>query len=92
MARRSSMFDHWPTGTKLLVLLTLALFPLGLALAWTARASLQDVRGALIDSAQKKQVAAGRRSLITASTRAHRANAAYAPSASPAMHRNGGGA
>lgn len=53
------MFDHWPTGTKLLVLLTLALFPLGVALAWTARASLQDVRAALIDSAQEEgQVAA----------------------------------
>lgn len=59
MARRSSPFEHWSTGTKLLVLLTLALFPLGLALAWTARASLQDVRGALIDSAQEEgQVAA----------------------------------
>ena len=59
MARRSSPIDHWSTGTKLLVLLTLALFPLGLALAWAARANLQDVRGALIDSAQEEgQVAA----------------------------------
>ena len=59
MARRSSPFDHWSTGSKLLVLLTLALFPLGLALAWTARANLQDVRGALIEKAQEEgQVAA----------------------------------
>ena len=49
--RRSTPFDHWSTGTKLLLLLTLALFPLGLALAWTARSSLQDVRDAQIESA-----------------------------------------
>ena len=44
MAHRPSPFGHWSTGTKLLVLLSLALFPLGLALAWTARAALQDAR------------------------------------------------
>ena len=49
MARRSSYFDHWSTGTKLPVLLTLALFPLGLALAWTARDALQDAHVALFD-------------------------------------------
>ena len=48
MARRSSPFDHWSTGTKLLILLTLALFPLGLALAWTARTSLQEARRAIL--------------------------------------------
>ena len=59
MARRPSLFDHWSTGTKLLVLLTLALFPLGLALAWTARASLQDAhRAVLEDSNEDGKVAA----------------------------------
>ena len=59
MVHRPSRFDRRSTATKLLVLLSLALFPLGLALAWTARTSLQDVRVALIDSAQEEgQVAA----------------------------------
>ena len=49
MARNPSPFDRLSTGTKLLLLLTLALFPLGLALAWTARASLQDSRRALLN-------------------------------------------
>jgi two-component sensor histidine kinase len=50
MAHRPSLFDHWSTGTKLLILLTLALFPLGLALAWTARNSLQSAEQALVDA------------------------------------------
>lgn len=59
MAHRLSPFDHWSTGTKLLVLLTLALFPLGLALAWTARISLQDAhRAVLYDSNEDGKVAA----------------------------------
>ena len=59
MARRSAFYSHWSTGTKLLVLLTLALFPLGLALAWTARAALVDTHAAeLDDSFQNGRVAA----------------------------------
>ena len=46
MAARRSQFDRWPTGTKLLVILTAALLPLGLALAWAARDSLQDANNA----------------------------------------------
>ena len=49
MPRRSSFYDTWSTGTKLLVLLTFALFPLGLALAWTARSALQDSHAAEAD-------------------------------------------
>lgn len=49
MARQASFYDHWSTGTKLLVLLTLALFPLGLALAWTARSALLDSHAAVLD-------------------------------------------
>jgi signal transduction histidine kinase len=49
MTRRASFYDHWSTGTKLLVLLTLALFPLGLALAWTARSALVDAHAAVVE-------------------------------------------
>lgn len=49
MARQPTLTDRWSTGTKLLVLLTLALFPLGLALAWTARSALLDAQAAVID-------------------------------------------
>ena len=59
MTRRASFYDHWSTGTKLLVLLTLALFPLGLALAWTARSVLIDSQDAVLDdSFQDGKVAA----------------------------------
>ncbi|MEO7814615.1 MAG: sensor histidine kinase [Sphingomicrobium sp.] len=59
MAARASFHDNWSTGTKLLVLLTLALFPLGLALAWTARSVLHDANVAeLDDSSQDGRVAA----------------------------------
>jgi two-component sensor histidine kinase len=37
-----TQFDRWPTGTKLLLLLSAALLPLGLALAWAARDSIAD--------------------------------------------------
>lgn len=50
MKHRPSRFDHWPTGTKLLVLLSLALFPLGLALAWTARMNLLAAEGTIVDA------------------------------------------
>lgn len=59
MARRTTFYSHWSTGTKLLVLLTLALFPLGLALAWTARVALVETHDAeLDDSLQDGRVAA----------------------------------
>ena len=59
MARHSAFYSHWSTGTKLLVLLTLALFPLGLALAWTARSALVDAQSAeLDDSNQDGRIAA----------------------------------
>ncbi len=59
MTRQSSPFQHWSTGTKLIILLTLALFPLGLALAWTAKISLNDSHQAVVDdSYQDGKVAA----------------------------------
>jgi len=42
MDERPSRFDRWPTGTKLLLILSAALMPLGLALAWAANGSLHD--------------------------------------------------
>ena len=57
---RASPFDHWSTGTKLLVLLSLALFPLGLALAWTTHASLRDADRAVIAASDEDgKLAAG---------------------------------
>lgn len=44
----------------MLVLLSLALFPLGLALAWTARINLQDAEGAIIDASFEDGKAAAR--------------------------------
>jgi len=60
VVHRPSRFDHWSTGTKLLVLLTLALFPLGMALAWTARVSLQSAQRAVLDASDEDgKIAAG---------------------------------
>lgn len=42
MDERPSKFDRLPTGTKLLLILSAALLPLGLALAWAAQGSLHD--------------------------------------------------
>ena len=41
-----SRFDRWPTGTKLLLLLSAALLPLGLALAWAAQDGVSDANRA----------------------------------------------
>lgn len=46
MGGRYSQFDSWPTGAKLLLILSAALLPLGLALAWAARDSLEDANRA----------------------------------------------
>ena len=46
MNGQPSRFDSWPTGTKLLVIISAALLPLGLALAWAARDSVEDANRA----------------------------------------------
>ena len=46
MGEQFSRFDNWPTGTKLLLILSAALLPLGMALAWAARSSLEDANDA----------------------------------------------
>ena len=60
MARQTRFYDGWSTGTKLLILLTLALFPLGLALAWTARSALLDAHAAVVDDSFEDGKAAAR--------------------------------
>ena len=55
---RSSLFERWPTGAVLLLLLTAALLPLGLVLAWAAQANIKETRQAHIDRADQQGVAA----------------------------------
>ena len=60
MAERFSRFDHWPTGTKLLLILSAALLPLGLALVWAARNSLEDANSANRAAAEEQGRAVAR--------------------------------
>jgi two-component sensor histidine kinase len=77
----ASQFDRWPTGTKLLLILSAALLPLGLALAWAAQGSLQDANNANRAAAEEQGRAAARaiESLIARNTLALRiaANGAF---------------
>lgn len=61
-----SRFDRWPTGTKLLLILSAALLPLGLALAWAAREGVSDANQAHRASAgaQSRAVSRAIESLI----------------------------
>lgn len=60
MTGTSSRFEHWSTGTKLLLLLTAALLPLGLALAWTARSALMQLNTVAEDVAHRQSLSAAR--------------------------------
>lgn len=60
MSERFSRFDHWPTGTKLLLILSAALLPLGLALVWAARESIDDANAANLAAAEQQGRGAGR--------------------------------
>lgn len=60
MDGRSSQFDRLPTGTKLLLILSAALLPLGLALAWAARDSLHDANNANREASQEQGRAVAR--------------------------------
>ncbi len=60
MAGRFSQFDRWPTGTKLLLILSAALLPLGLALAWSAGESLDDANRANRAAAEEQGRAVAR--------------------------------
>ena len=58
MTSRAIHFDRWPTGTKLLLILSAALLPLGLALVWAAQGSLQDANNANRAAAEEQGRAA----------------------------------
>ena len=58
MERRPSPLERWPTGAVLLLLLTAALLPLGLLLAWVARQNIGETNRALIERADQQGVAA----------------------------------
>lgn len=51
-------FDHWATGTKVILLLSLALLPLGLALGWTVRNGIRSTEQAVVDLARRQGLSA----------------------------------
>src|SRR4029453_13488800 len=58
MDSRPSLMERWPTGAILLLLLTAALLPLGLVLAWAAQQNIREARQALIERADQQGTAA----------------------------------
>jgi two-component sensor histidine kinase len=55
---RRSIFHRWPTGAILLLLLTAALLPLGLVLAWVTQQNIRETDGALVARADQDGAAA----------------------------------
>lgn len=82
MERRHSFLERWPTGVVLLLLLTAALLPLGLVLAWVAQQSVWETRRANLSRAETQGLAASQaiESLLARNVLALRiaANAAFA--------------
>jgi len=58
MERQPSVLDRWPTGAVLLLLLTVALLPLGLVLAWIAQQNVRETNRALIERADQQSLVA----------------------------------
>jgi len=58
MDRQPSVLDRWPTGAVLLLLLTVALLPLGLVLAWIAQQNVKETNRALVERADQQGLAA----------------------------------
>lgn len=58
--RRPSIFERWPTGVILLLLLTAALLPLGLVLAWAANESVRETNASHVARADQQGLAAAR--------------------------------
>ena len=56
--KRRSLFDRWPTGAILLLMLTAALLPLGLVLAWVTQENLKETNRALVERADQQGFAA----------------------------------
>jgi two-component sensor histidine kinase len=58
MERRHSLLERWPTGAVMLLLLTVALLPLGLVLAWIAQQNVRETNRALIERADQQGLVA----------------------------------
>lgn len=75
-------FDRLPTPAKILLIISLALLPIGLASAWSATRGLESARGAIDARAREQALAAGEaiQNLLARNTLAMRvsANAALA--------------
>ena len=56
MARRPSLLERWPTGVVLLLLLTAALLPLGLVLAWVTDQNIRDTERALVERSDQQGI------------------------------------
>lgn len=82
--RRPSPLERWPTGVVLLLLLTAALFPLGLVLAWVADQNVRETERALLERSDLQGVDAAKaiESLVARNVLALRI------AASSAMHSN----
>jgi two-component sensor histidine kinase len=57
---RPSIFERWPTGVILLLLLTAALLPLGMVLAWAANESVRETNASNVSRADQQGLAAAR--------------------------------
>jgi len=58
MDRQPSVLERWPTGAVLLLLLTVALLPLGLVLAWIAQQNVRETNRALVERADQQGLVA----------------------------------
>ena len=58
MERRLSRLERWPTGAILLLLLTVALLPLGLVLVWVADQNVRETERALVQSSDQSGIEA----------------------------------
>ena len=60
MVRRLSHLERWPTGAILLLLLTVALLPLGLVLVWVANQNVRETEQALVQTSDQSGIEAAR--------------------------------
>jgi two-component sensor histidine kinase len=58
MDSQPSVLERWPTGAVLLLLLTVALLPLGLVLAWIAQQNVQETDRVLVEHADQQGLVA----------------------------------
>jgi two-component sensor histidine kinase len=58
MERQPPLMERWPTGAILLLMLTAALLPLGLVLAWAAQQNIREANRALVERADQQGLAA----------------------------------